>query len=110
MIQFNHVAAYRLEYNFADPDKFAPERWLGDPRYESDKRDVLQPFAVGPRDCLGKNLAYAETRLVIARLLWSFDFSVPDEQRDLREWFECQKTFVMWQKPPLLVEVKCRAM
>ena len=30
-----------------------PERWLGEARYAGDKRAVMQPFHVGPRNCLG---------------------------------------------------------
>lgn len=35
-------------------DKFIPERWLGDPRFDSDRKDAFQPFSHGPRDCIGK--------------------------------------------------------
>lgn len=42
------------ERNFKDPDAFVPERWMGDPRYEDDNRDAIQPFSFGPRNCLGK--------------------------------------------------------
>ena len=43
--------------NFADPDTFVPERWLNEERpvkYNGDKREVVQPFSFGPRNCLGK--------------------------------------------------------
>lgn len=40
--------------NFKDPEVFAPERWMGDPKYEGDKRSSIQPFSFGPRNCLGK--------------------------------------------------------
>lgn len=42
------------ERNFKDPDAFVPERWMGDARYANDKRDSMQPFSFGPRNCLGK--------------------------------------------------------
>lgn len=51
----HHYASYHSESNFAFPDKFIPERWLSsDPIFENDKKDVLQPFSLGPRVCLGK--------------------------------------------------------
>lgn len=51
----HHYASYHSESNFAFPDKFMPERWLGsDPIFADDKKDVLQPFSLGPRVCLGK--------------------------------------------------------
>jgi cytochrome P450 len=40
--------------HFAEPEVFAPERWLGDQKFEDDKRMALQPFSVGARDCIGK--------------------------------------------------------
>jgi len=40
--------------NFRDPDAYVPERWLGDERYQHDKREVVNPFSFGPRNCLGK--------------------------------------------------------
>ncbi|KAL1598832.1 hypothetical protein SLS60_007974 [Paraconiothyrium brasiliense] len=49
-----HLAMYTSASNFKDPFSFIPERWLGDARFASDKRHALQPFHVGPRDCLGK--------------------------------------------------------
>ncbi|KAH9433515.1 hypothetical protein MCOR02_005560 [Pyricularia oryzae] len=68
--------------NFVNPLTFAPERWLprSNPFYESiydkDNKAAFRPFAVGPRDCVGKNLAYSEMRLVISRLLWNFDVTL----------------------------------
>ena len=41
--------------NFANPDEFIPERWLGEnPRFDKDCREAFQPFSYGPRDCLGR--------------------------------------------------------
>ena len=53
-IQLNQYAAYHSHQNFFDPSAFVPERWLGDPRFALDKKDVLQPFSVGARNCIGK--------------------------------------------------------
>ncbi|KAF4310811.1 putative cytochrome p450 protein [Botryosphaeria dothidea] len=49
-----HYVAYHSPLNFKDPDSFVPERWLGDSQYDSDRKEVLQPFSFGPRNCLGK--------------------------------------------------------
>lgn len=35
-------------------EDFIPERWLGDSRFENDKRQIFTPFSVGPRACIGK--------------------------------------------------------
>jgi len=46
-------AAYHSAVNFTDPDKFVPERWL-EGGGKGDAKDVLQPFSIGPRNCIGK--------------------------------------------------------
>jgi cytochrome P450 len=49
---------YESPLIFKDPLKFVPERWTGDERYADDERGALQPFSVGPRDCLGRKYVY----------------------------------------------------
>ncbi|KAM5350928.1 hypothetical protein ACJ41O_003651 [Fusarium nematophilum] len=94
-----HWAAFHSETNFRDADDFVPERWLGDSRYDNDSKDVLQPFSTGPRNCIGKNLAYAEMRLILARLLWKFDVELLQECKD----WDKQKSFLLWEKGALRV-------
>lgn len=50
------LAANHSPLNFVDPDKYVPERFLPnhDPKYDMDRRAVLQPFSAGPRNCLGR--------------------------------------------------------
>jgi cytochrome P450 len=44
--------------NFTEPEKFIPERWLEDEyqgqRFDKSRHAALQPFSVGPRNCIGK--------------------------------------------------------
>lgn len=46
-------AASKSKRNWSEPDKFKPERWLGDSLPGDDRRS-MQPFILGPRNCLGK--------------------------------------------------------
>ncbi|KAJ8125632.1 hypothetical protein O1611_g8006 [Lasiodiplodia mahajangana] len=94
----NHDETY-----WREPYSFAPERWLGDPKYKGDQLDAMQSFSVGPRNCLGRNLAYAEMRLILARLVYNFDMTLAD---DSRAWLEGQKAFNVWDKPALNVHLK----
>ncbi|KAF1833178.1 cytochrome P450 monooxygenase-like protein [Decorospora gaudefroyi] len=89
--------------NYKDPEVFIPERWLGDERFKNDKRETLNPFSFGPRNCLGKNLAYAEMRLILAKVLFAFDIELVDKSRD---WIGLQKVFTLWEKDALMVKVK----
>ena len=55
MVGVPQFTAYTSERNFRDAEKFLPERWVkGVKGYESDDRKILQPFSVGPRNCIGR--------------------------------------------------------
>lgn len=93
-------ASNRLEANFHRPDEFLPQRWLGDVEFANDTRAVMQPVAVGLRNCIGCNLAYAEMRLILAKVLFNFDL-VLDEGKT-GAWLD-QNVYTLWQKKPLWV-------
>ncbi|KAI1346041.1 averantin oxidoreductase [Xylaria sp. FL0043] len=90
--------------NFAEPGSFIPERWTGEEeedRFVHDKREALQPFSYGPRNCIGRNLAYAEMKLIMARLIWHFDIVNATDG----DWMD-QKVFMVWEKGPLWIKLK----
>lgn len=97
--------------NFADPDSFRPERWLPsshplyNPMFANDNRASFRPFSYGTRDCLGKNLAYSEMRVVVARILLQFDYELAPGQEG---WIDGQNIFILWEKPELKVIFKER--
>lgn len=93
-------AAYHDSEYFEDPYSFCPERFAnpGVGRHRNDRLDVVNPFLVGPRNCIGQNLAYAEMRLILARLIWAFDLQIGE---DGKGWLEGQKNYLFWEKPPL---------
>ncbi|KAK2040847.1 cytochrome P450 [Colletotrichum somersetense] len=97
-------ATYRNPLNFTDPDSFHPERWLSpnhpryNPRFAHDRREVFKPFSAGNRDCIGKNLAYAEMRLTISKLVYRFDIELLPGQDD---WLDSQRTTLVMLKPAL---------
>jgi len=104
------LATYHSERNFYQAKEFHPERWLpeiwNDPSspFFNDKREARKPFSIGPRDCIGKNLAYHEMRLILARLLWNFDLELDEKSGS---WHE-QKVKALWGKRPLMVHLKRR--
>lgn len=89
---------YHNEEHFKDPFSFHPERWLGDPAFADDHRDTFQPFHLGTRNCLGRNLAYIEMRIILARVLWNFDIKIDQESVD---WMRKQRIYNLWEKGPL---------
>ena len=99
-------STFRNPDNFAHPDSYRPERWLPsshplyDPQFANDNKSVHKPFSFGTRDCIGKNLAYLELRLIAARILFQFDVELAPGQDD---WHSRQDLFLIWRKPPLNV-------
>lgn len=86
-----------------DPWGFHPERWIGgDPRFADDCQDAMQPFSIGPRNCIGRNLAFAEMRLILTRILFDFDLKLADHSKD---WLASQKCYALWDKPALDVHL-----
>ncbi|KNG90625.1 cytochrome P450 monooxygenase [Aspergillus nomiae NRRL 13137] len=84
--------------NFKDPQKYVPERWLGDPEYEDDDRAAMQAFSVGLRNCIGQNLAKLELRLLLSRLIWEFDWELDPASTD---WDKDIPAYLAWDMKPL---------
>ncbi|NP_001106069.2 Cytochrome P450 78A1 [Zea mays] len=67
---------------WADPDAFAPERFLpSEGGADVDVRGVdlrLAPFGAGRRVCPGKNLGLTTVGLWVARLVHAFQWALPD--------------------------------
>ncbi|KAH6663130.1 cytochrome P450 [Halenospora varia] len=93
--------AYNSSRNFRDPRKFDPSRWQGNPYYANDKRDIFKPFTVGPKSCIGKQLAYVEMQLILVRLLSKFDIGLADEKA---VWTD-QKVHWSWVRTPLMIKL-----
>ncbi|TMS12635.1 Cholesterol 24-hydroxylase [Larimichthys crocea] len=78
---FSSYVNGRMEKFFKDPLTFDPDRFHPDapkPYY------CYYPFALGPRSCLGQNFAQMEAKVVMAKLLQRFDFSlVPGQSFDI---------------------------
>jgi cytochrome P450 len=109
IVGVHQISTYHAQSNFSRPLEYLPERWLKENQKEgaefaSDKRDAFQPFSVGPRNCIGRTLANAEQRLIMARVLWNFDLTLVKP----KEGWEKQKVFGIWIKQPLMVELKLR--
>ncbi|RAQ98712.1 cytochrome P450 [Stemphylium lycopersici] len=109
-VGIHQFSAYHSPLNFHDPETFHPERWLPEvysdhsSLFRNDRRDVYKPFSFGPRDCIGRNLASLEMRLILALVLWHFDLSL---DKGMEQW-HVQRIFGLWEKPALKVNITQR--
>lgn len=111
VIHVSQWATFRNPEHFLEPNAFCPERWLKhthplyDAKFDNDNHTVFKPFSTGPRDCIGKNLAYSEMRLIVTNILFRFDVEMLPEQDD---WHSSQPAFTVWEKGPLYVRFTSR--
>uniref|UniRef100_A0A8C2I534 Cholesterol 24-hydroxylase n=1 Tax=Cyprinus carpio TaxID=7962 RepID=A0A8C2I534_CYPCA len=82
-VAFSSYVSQRMDMYFKDPLKFDPERFdvnAPKPYY------CYYPFALGPRTCLGQVFSQMEAKVVLAKLLQRFEFSlVPGQSFDIKD-------------------------
>ncbi|TVY83635.1 Cytochrome P450 monooxygenase aclL [Lachnellula suecica] len=96
---------------FHDPNSFRPERWMlsssedkSSPFYD-DNHSAVQTFGVGPRSCIGKPLALAELRLILAQLIWNFDIEAADTLDGKLDWND-QRVFTVVERKPFDIRLR----
>lgn len=61
------------------PDEFLPERWNPqNPQYAA-LREMLMPFSLGKRGCVGQNMAKMQMKLLAANMFRYFEFELAEE-------------------------------
>ncbi|KAH8706093.1 cytochrome P450 3A17 [Phaeosphaeriaceae sp. PMI808] len=106
-ISLSQYATYHSPKNWHRPEEFCPERFLlqdhplHDASFAKDNKKCFYPFSQGPANCIGKNLAYAELRLILVRLVWRFDILA---QPGNEGWAENMRGYTLWDKPPLMTK------
>jgi len=92
----NLVSGYDPKYWY-EPDSFRPERWIGE-GYGDVK--VSHPFLLGPRACIGINLAYLELRIILAKMVWTYNWELVSKDVD---WLRDSTLYILWKKPEMRV-------
>ncbi|KAK8075666.1 hypothetical protein PG997_010329 [Apiospora hydei] len=87
--QTSFFATHRSDKYFRDLTSFRPQRWLladhslYDKWFSDDNLNAFFPFSLGPRGCPGKQMAWSQGRLFLAKLIWKFDIArAPSNQVD----------------------------
>ncbi|GJC87166.1 cytochrome P450 monooxygenase hmp1 [Colletotrichum liriopes] len=97
----------RSPENFADPSTFRPERWLDgvdSTEFKADVRAAYRPFLIGSRACIGRHMAQQSIRLIVAKLLWRYDFELLD--RDGFIWERDAGSSLIYTDYKVMVNVK----
>jgi benzoate 4-monooxygenase len=75
---------------FVDPDRYDPRRWILEDMMTGEVKGKLEEerlrqmkkafvaFSLGPRACIGRNIAYFEMTMVVATIVHYFDFAFRD--------------------------------
>jgi cytochrome P450 len=93
---------------FHKPEAFIPERWLGeDSAFARDRHDAMHTFGVGPLSCVGRTLAMAELRLILASLVWRFNLHQADTKAGHLDW-NSLRTFSVVERQPFDVRLQRR--
>lgn len=98
-------AAFHYPGNFEAAFRFVPERWLAETPYPKDRNDVFNPISCGSRDCICKNLAYNEMRVLLARMLFCFDMELDPRSQ---AWLKAMPCYLFWEKPRMYVHLRPR--
>lgn len=72
----------------------------GSERILNDLKNGLLTFF---NSCIGKNLAHAEMRLTLAKMVLNFDFEL---DRKSERWDQDMNVFTLWEKRELWVRLK----
>ncbi|KAF8521430.1 cytochrome P450 [Hysterangium stoloniferum] len=109
--------AYTIQHDpaiWGDPEVFRPERWIDDLNCtdihrgmdHTDKKSPLSPselkkylltFGMGPRACIGKNLALLQIQILLSTLLSRYDLELRDDELNSVEGF-MHKPVDVWVK------------
>lgn len=83
-VSMSAYVAHRDPVVFPEPEKFNPDRWLGD------KGKDLQPyfisFSAGSRGCIGRNISYLEQTVLLASVVHRYDFALPSPTWEQERW------------------------
>jgi hypothetical protein len=107
--QTSFFTVLRSDRYFCDPLQYRPQRWLAPehPKYEQrfsqDNLKSMFPFILGPRMCPGRESAWIQIRLFLAKVLWTFDLElVKGHNLSFDRDFS---VFTMWNKPEMRVRL-----
>lgn len=93
--------------------EFLPQRWIrGEAKAEvidppPDDPYAYLPFLAGGRQCIGKNFAMLEAKMILATMVRKFRFRLAEEQRGVK--FDLTAMVTLSSRPQFMAEVEGRS-
>ncbi|KAH8204608.1 hypothetical protein TruAng_001237 [Truncatella angustata] len=100
-VSISAYVAHRDPEVFPNPERFEPERWLGE------KGKDLQPyfisFSAGARGCIGRNISYLEQTVLLATVVHRYELALPypgwePERREALNLMPGPMPLKMWRR------------
>lgn len=82
--------AHRNPKFFPDPERYLPERWLGQGMKQA--QSTFIPFSEGSRGCIGRNITYIEQMVLLATLVHRYDLKLANTDWQLNH----EEAFLVW--------------
>ena len=76
-VVLSSLAVQRDKNVFEDPDSFKPERWFDNNQLS---KGEYFPFLFGKRQCIGKDFALMEMRIILTKIAKKFDLELINDQ------------------------------
>ncbi|XP_047182269.1 cytochrome P450 71A1-like [Vigna umbellata] len=108
MIYVNAWAIHRDPGAWEEAEEFIPERFLNSTVDLRGQDFCFIPFGAGRRMCPGLNMAFATLDVVLANLLCSFDWELPEGMKSEDIDTEALPGLSQHKKNPLCVLAKCQ--
>ena len=106
MVYVNAYAVMRDPECWDNPDEFIPERFLNSGIDYKGQDFGLIPFGSGRRMCPGMSMGYLTTELMVANLVYSFDWELPKGVLAQDVDTDATKGLAVCKKNPLLLVPK----
>jgi cytochrome P450 len=81
LISMQNYVHHRDPSVYAEPHTFSPDRWLGVAQSSAVEK-AFTPYSLGPRNCIGQNLANLEIRLAVSHLFRHLDYRLNSEMKE----------------------------
>ncbi|RYR72194.1 hypothetical protein Ahy_A02g006407 isoform F [Arachis hypogaea] len=108
IVYINAWTIHRDSEAWENPEEFYPERFLGSSIDFKGQDFELIPFGAGRRICPGMHMALAALDIIVANLLYSFDWELPEGVKNEDVDVEALLGLAQHKKNPLYLIAKTK--